>query len=337
MRLSSALIILLFITHCSFDDKTGIWKNSNNMHDIYELYNYESYIGCDFNSQGAVKHSMESNDNTFSFTCDSMGTRFFACSVDDACKTGKQRVRVHGIDSRKTQLIREHGGYTLAEYIKESVVSYQNGDTIVPESKAMQLENMLLSIASNSPSSCADWLIPGHLSNATCLGYVYTDLGVLYRQRASVDLEMAEMYYNKALAIIPNFCLAESYLVELQIKANDKQAADYQFKKACDACGTLNLDMELIRMAYKRKGWEQPYDSVCSDRVDVGSSSGSSSSTTFAPSSNNNVIIGNSCQNADCCGLGTEYVDGKCQIKYTGLLDAHALGFPIKRHGQCDE
>tara|TARA_A100000164_G_scaffold40479_1_gene30892 strand:- start:1464 stop:2789 length:1326 start_codon:yes stop_codon:yes gene_type:complete len=31
MRLSSALIILLFITHCSFDDKTGIWKNSNNI------------------------------------------------------------------------------------------------------------------------------------------------------------------------------------------------------------------------------------------------------------------------------------------------------------------
>ena len=83
-----------------------------------------------------------------------------------------------------------------------------------------------MSIASNSPESCSDWIIPSHLSNTTCLGYVYTDLGVLFRQRASSDLDKAKSFYEKALRLIPDFCLAESYLVELYIKKNDQNLAD---------------------------------------------------------------------------------------------------------------
>ena len=142
--------------------------------------------------------------------------------------------------------ISNSGGSTLAEYMQESVTVYKGGNIVIPETKAQSLEQMLLSIASNSPESCSDWLIPTHLSNETCLGYVYTDLGVLYHRRESSDLVKSAIYYDQALNLIPNFCVAESYLVELYLKREDKLAADAQFKKACKACGPSDLDIELV-------------------------------------------------------------------------------------------
>ena len=198
------------------------------------------------------------------FLCVTAWAHDFFCSVGKACSKGKQRIRVHGIDSRKTKNISDSGGSTLAEYMKASVTAYKGGNILIPESRAVNLENMLMSIASNSPESCSDWLIPSHLSNTTCLGYVYTDLGVLFRQRASSDLDKAKSFYEKALRLIPDFCLAESYLVELYIKKNDQNLADTQFEVACQACnGKSNLDMELVRMAYEEKRLSLPANSNC--------------------------------------------------------------------------
>ena len=251
------------LVHCEIGQNVEIsWSNTNIQHNVYEVYSFSRYIECDFNAPSTYRAAV-ANSGNFTFTCDSMGTRFFACSVGKACSKGKQRVRVHGIDSRKTKNISDSGGSTLAEYIKASVTAYKGGNTIIPESKAVNLETMLLSIASNSPESCSDWIIPSHLSNTTCLGYVYTDLGVLYRQRASSDLDKAKSFYEKALRLVPDFCLAESYLVELYIKKNDKNAANTQFEVACQACGKSNLDMELVRMAYEEKGWAIPANSNC--------------------------------------------------------------------------
>ena len=245
------------LVHCEIGQAVEIsWTNTNIQHDVYELHNYPTYVECDFSK--SAKRTDVGNSGNFTFKCETMGTRFFSCNVGKACSEGKQRIRVHGIDTRKTSSISEAGGSTLAEYMKASVKVYKGDTTAIPESKANTLEQMLLSIASNSPLSCSDWLIQSHLSNTTCLGYVYTDLGVLYRQRASSDLDKSKMYYDKALQLIPNFCLAESYLVELQMKKNNKAAADKQFEIACKACGKSDLDMEIIRMAYQEKGWSLP-------------------------------------------------------------------------------
>eukprot|EP00943_MAST-04B_sp_MAST-4B-sp1_P003727 g3727.t1 len=250
------------LVHCEIGQTVDIsWSNTSIQHDIYELYSYPSYIDCDF-SKGQKRMDAGRSGN-YSFTCDTMGTKFFSCNVGAACATGKQRIRVHGIDSRKTSALSQAGASTLAGYMKASITVYKGDTTAIPENDANGLEQMLLSIASNSPLSCSDWLIPSHLSNATCLGYVFTDLGVLYRQRASKDLEKAKNYYDKALQLIPDFCLAESYLVELQMQKNDKSAADAQFEIACKACGKSDLDIEIIRMAYKAKGWALPTTSNC--------------------------------------------------------------------------
>ena len=42
-----------------------------------------------------------------------------------------------------------------------------------------------------------------------------------YTSRKMGKFDKAKIYYDKALQLIPNFCLAESYLVELQMKKND--------------------------------------------------------------------------------------------------------------------
>ena len=246
------------LVHCEIGQTVRIeWNRSSIQHDIFEMYSYASFVDCRF-VEPSVQRALSSTSGSYEFTCDTMGTRFFACGVNQACKGGKQRVRVHTIDSRKTSAITKKGA-TLAEYMREAVRLYEvDYHGAIAEPDAVKLEDMLLSIATNSPASCADWLVPSDLSNTTCLAYVYVDLGVLYRKRASFNAEISERYYHKSLSLIPNFCLSESYLVELQIKLNNQTAADAQYQDACKACGALDLDIELIRMAYAQKGWELP-------------------------------------------------------------------------------
>ena len=106
--------------------------------------------------------------------------------------------------------------------------------------------------------------------------------------------------------MIPNFCLAESYLVELQIKLGNKSGADAQFERACEACGTSDLDREIIRMAYLQNGWDVPRNSACSAQI----------------MSNSAPSIQKKCKGSFCCGHGTEYIDGKCVVTAEGAVDA---------------
>jgi len=255
------------LVHCELGQAVKLqWNISSLTHDVYELYSYEAYVDCNFKPP-AQSRANAAHVGDFEFTCSFMGTRFFACSVNDACSRGKQRVRVHGVNSSKTASIRANNESTLAEYMKEAVKAYStDAQKSVPEAEADRLEEMLMSIASNSPASCADWMIPSHLSNTTCLAYVYTDLGVLYRQRAVSDLQKSQHYYGEALKLIPNLCLAQSYLVELQIKLGNRTGADAQFESACAACGSSDLDMEIIRMAYLQQGWDYPANSACGNQ-----------------------------------------------------------------------
>ena len=72
------------------------------------------------------------------------------------------------------------------------------------------------------------------------MGYVYTDLGVLYRQRASSDLDKAKSFYE-GIKTGSDFYAIRSYLVELYIKKNDKNAANTQFEVALKAAANRIL------------------------------------------------------------------------------------------------
>jgi len=245
------------LVHCEIGQTVRLeWNESSVQHDIFEMFSYSSYVNCLF-EEPSIQRVMPSTSGSYEFSCDTMGTKLFACGVNQACREGKQRIRIHTIDSRKTLSITQ--GATLAGYMREAVPLYE-GDyqDAIAEPDAVRLEDMLLSIASNSPTSCADWLIPSQLTNTTCLAFVYVDLGLLYRKRASFNTAVSEEYYRKSLSLIPSFCLAESYIVELYIKLNNQTAADDQYHIACNACGAVDLDMELVRMAYAQKGWDLP-------------------------------------------------------------------------------
>ena len=208
--------------------------------------------------------------------------------------------------------------------MKLSVESYATTETIIPEDRAQLLENMLLSIASRSPESCSDWLVAGQLNNQTCMAFVYTDLGVLYHRRKSSDLVKSAIYYDQALSLIPKFCLAESYLVELYLKRDDKLAADAQFKKACKACGPSDLDIELVRMSYKRKGWSLPQNTACSSTdescADMKKAYESMKMEMLLLKENIDELkrtAGNK-----FCGPGTNFINGSCVASYEGMLEA---------------
>ena len=157
---------------------------------------HESYVGCEVRSATAIRRTPLSRSGSFNFICNFVGTRFFSCGVGDACNAGKQRVRVHGIDSRKTQDIRNSGGHSLAEYMKLSVESYTTTETIIPEDRAQLLENMLVNSKPFS-ESCSDWLVATQLNNHTCMAFVYTDLGVLYHRRESSNLVKSAIYTDQ--------------------------------------------------------------------------------------------------------------------------------------------
>jgi len=184
--------------------------------------------------------------------------------VNEACQVGKQKIRIHVTEPSKKSALRSQNITTLAQYMEESVELYYGGK-VLTEAVASSLVAKLQGIIANSPTSCSDWIPSQDLSNETCLAYAYTDIGYIYRQRSAVDYATVKDYYDRALAVVPNFCLAESYLVELFIKEGVKSKADIdaQFEAACSACGNAHLDMEILRNEYDKREWAFPANSAC--------------------------------------------------------------------------
>ena len=253
------------MVHCSPNQVVEIkWSAVSNMkHDVYQMASEDAYVKCSF--AGAVRKHSSAPSGSFSFTCgSSIGTSYFACSVGEACQLGKQKLRIHVTNPSRTSTLRSQNVTTLAQYMEESIDPYYGGK-VLSEAVASSLVTKLEGIIDNSPTSCSDWIPPLDLSNETCLAYAYTDIGYISRQRAVVDYSMAKDYYGRALAVVPNFCLAESYLVELFIKEGVKSKADIdaQFEAACSACGNAHLDMEILRNEYDKREWAFPANSAC--------------------------------------------------------------------------
>jgi len=257
------------MVHCSPNQVVEIaWSAENNIkHDVYQMADEDAYVQCSF--AGADKKHSSVTSGSFSFTCGSeIGTSYFACSVNDACAVGKQKLRVHVTKPSNTASLRANNITTLAQYMEETVDVYYGGREL-SESVASSLMSKLQGVIDNSPTSCSDWIPSQSLSNATCLAYAYTDMGYISRQRVTANYAVAYNYYSKALALIPNFCLPESYLVELFIKQGTKSKSeiDAQFNLACSACGNAHLDMEILRNEYDKRKWSYPLNSLCKREV----------------------------------------------------------------------
>ena len=95
------------LVHCPLGGSVEFyWDGTPDHHDVWQLFDQDSYINCRFNSGRALRRRTSGTSGVYRFNCDSVGGHFFACSVSDACSKGLQRVRVHVTDPSKTEAVR---------------------------------------------------------------------------------------------------------------------------------------------------------------------------------------------------------------------------------------
>lgn len=277
---------------CPFGSKVSFtW--SGTMHDIWQLPSEESYNRCDFQSSGAQKRSDAATSSSYEFQCDTIGTHYFACSVDDACSSGRQKVRVYVSNPRKTVELRARGGVSLEEFNRKYTLIFA-GYFLNQQTLSVNNANQALidaqSVLSGSPESCADWIPESWNSNQSCQAFVYTDLGFLSRARPDPDFDASERYYNIALQISPGMCGATAYLAELRVQQNRRADADVHYMKACEACGMDNMDFHDLVLAYQNRSWTPPSCSNSSTPVARESNATNANTSAFMATTTTQVV-----------------------------------------------
>jgi len=261
---STSTVSELRMVHCPIGSTVEFkWTAAGAHHDLWQLFDESRYVDCNFGSP-AIKRVASGAAGSYVFECSAAGEHFFACSVDNACSKGFQRVRIHVTEPDKTATLRARGDVSLAQVIEQDLVDFSyKGKQIESEAYATELMTKLASVAANAPESCSDWVPAQFLSKEQCLALVYTDMGVIMRSRPIPDDERAAYHYGEALKQKPGWCGAESYLTELKLKQGDAAAAAAQYSKACTACNPSKIDMVELDISFKKAGVALP-DGGCS-------------------------------------------------------------------------
>jgi len=231
------------------------------MHDVWQLPNEDSYNLCNFNANGANKVSDASTSASFNFECDGVGTYYFACSVDDACNSGNQKVRIYVSDPAKTLKLRAKGVVSLEAFNRKYTLLFAGYFLNQQNLAGASLDDAVLdakSLLAHSPESCSDWIPASWNSNQSCQAFIYTDLGFISRAGPDPDFSASERYYMQALEISPGMCGATSYLAELRVQQNMKEQADELYVESCKTCGRDSMDFHDLRFAYEKRGWTPP-------------------------------------------------------------------------------
>ena len=71
-----------------------------------------------------------------------------------------------------------------------------------------------------------------------CQADAYSLLGLVYRKRPQPDIARAEVYYHKALDLVPTHCEAMGYLGELYLQTQDFKEASATFLRLQALSGT---------------------------------------------------------------------------------------------------
>jgi len=242
------------------------FKWSGTMHDIWQLPSEKAYNTCDFSqtvSSGAAarKVSLALNSASFDFACDKLGIFYFACSVQNACSEGNQKVRIYVSDPVKTVKLRAKGGLSLEEFNRKHTLlfaGYANNNQGISQANADKAITDAESVLKHSPESCSDWIPASWNSDKSCRAFLYTDLGFISRVRPTPDFAASERYYMQALQITPGMCGATSYLAELRVQQGNKAKADKLYVETCTACGQYSMDFFDLNFAYDKRQWTKP-------------------------------------------------------------------------------
>lgn len=123
----------------------------------------------------------------------------------------------------------------------------------------------------------------GNLAWATerCKADAYSLLGFVYRKRPSPQIARAEMYYKKALELVPAHCEATGYMGELYTQIDDFEKASTTYLRLQDLAesektAACTQSLETLRSAWDNKMWCPPpmaSRSACVDSASTASAS----------------------------------------------------------------
>eukprot|EP00391_Amoebophrya_sp_Ameob2_P008262 CAMPEP_0178994364 /NCGR_PEP_ID=MMETSP0795-20121207/7231_1 /TAXON_ID=88552 /ORGANISM="Amoebophrya sp., Strain Ameob2" /LENGTH=796 /DNA_ID=CAMNT_0020686553 /DNA_START=196 /DNA_END=2589 /DNA_ORIENTATION=- len=286
------------------------WNTPGVAIDLYRVNLESEYITCDF--RHAVLLAPEATTGEATFLCDVQGAVYFRSTQscggggggDDLVHYPKLRAQV--TDMSQTALLRAtantNAGYegsnhwSYAMVIKGFILDADFNDGFDTSQAADTAQHRLWCVQPHAPDSCRDWF-PARQIEANphfCEAMIEADIGFAYRKRPEMMLstsggsagsllpqkqqffaEKAMEYYDKSLALIPDFCPALSYKAGLfaqlgdggdvrlppesgaELKSN-KVRADELFGKACLSCGHNSLDLLMLKEAYAKNNWQLP-------------------------------------------------------------------------------
>ena len=230
--------------------------SQNTVHDVWELPSAENFDRCDFSDPAAKQLATETSSNTLIIPCmEPLGTRYFACSVGDACSKGFQRLRVHTFDPHDMKS--KNSSTSLADVFTEYLIPLTyDKNKLTEESEAENIMTKLRYIADHAPDSCSDWLPAESNSLAACRAFAETDMGYIERIRPQPNRLEAKKHYAEAIRLKPDWCGAYAYLTELFLEEEVQgqataQSVEQQYQKACKVCdagsGLLTVQLEFAQ------------------------------------------------------------------------------------------
>ena len=263
------------------------WENTENTHDVWELPGDVEFNQCDFEARGATRlFDVGAKTGHVDITCaETVGARYFSCSMGDACSKGLQKIRLHTTDPSKTATLRSteyidavtgntRTHSSLAQVFEEYLITLTyNGHTLQSDAEADEILAQLDSIVDNAPESCSDWL--ANPTEKICQAFAYTDMGFIQRVRPTPDFGVADKHYARAVELGTGTgvgCAAQSYRTELMLaQVTPKHIIDEQYKKVCDACGGSGSGMSIVQLAFAHAGVSMAEMPKCSSSGGSGS------------------------------------------------------------------
>ena len=216
-----------------------LFKYSNS-HDVYQLATKWHYDECNFEDAKLVGKSSDGSGDGFKYTVtgnDDKRRIYFACNVGSHCSLGqKAYVKIGNFehatlksanDRIEKDLLYDFNSieqiWCFEEHCPDSAMSYYKNDAVK--------------------------------ANKMCKADAQNLLGFVYRKKKSPNYIRSEIYYLKALQLVPDHCGARSYLGELYVQTNNKTFAKTTLNKLIEDCGNDSKETTSLVKVWGDKGW----------------------------------------------------------------------------------
>lgn len=249
-----------------------------NTHDVVEVNTPEAWEACNLVDAKTLSPllpigtSSESTSVTYFHNCTKPGLQYLTCSVPGHCSAGQKVLVETTTDAAWNSSTGDWNLHVDSVSQLLTILGYRQdaaSSTFVmdrgfqTESIAAATADLIWCALDHCPMAAHDFDL--HASNATCASIIFTLLGFVQRKRPIPRWELAEDYYDKAIALGgPNQCAAESYKAQLFLNRyfRDPQRSNLavnQIDRLCQLCSSTMVRQAQVE--YERLVKKNPGDS----------------------------------------------------------------------------